>query len=427
MRPTADSPNLDLLRSLAVTYVVVLHLLLFFRGKHVGIWGAIGFWGVLLFFVHTSLVLMFSLERQKTRSPEANIFALFYVRRCFRILPLCMLVVAAIAVFRWPVAYGLAGRFYPAHLSALGYVSNLLLFQNLTHTGSITAPLWSLPYEMQMYVIFPVLYLIICAVRSVRPVAVLWFATAGAAWISLSVIQRGFPSSIALAPCFMAGIVSYKLGQVTTTRPAFIGWPVMILLTVYLYWLQPTAQRGWLSCLVVGLPLVPSLMAGVMPYISRESGARKLPFIGWPIMLLLVTYLYLREPTPQRGWVWCLVVGVSVPYFAEMTHNWLRKVCHLIARYSYGVYLVHVICIWLAFVELAELPLAVRWLVFVIIVALFPIILYHSVEAPMISLGRRITDRMAVQAERAPQLVPAAGINSGEEDLSDSLVISRNH
>jgi len=52
-----DNPNLDLLRSMAVTMVVVFHLLLYF-GPKFHTWdpqGVLGYGGVLFFFVHTSL------------------------------------------------------------------------------------------------------------------------------------------------------------------------------------------------------------------------------------------------------------------------------------------------------------------------------------------------------------------------------------
>src|SRR5690242_15749179 len=77
MNAASDSPNLDLLRTLAVLYVVIFHLLLFFEKTNLGLLWSIGHWGVLLFFVHTSLVLMFSLERQEMRLPNSNIFGQF--------------------------------------------------------------------------------------------------------------------------------------------------------------------------------------------------------------------------------------------------------------------------------------------------------------------------------------------------------------
>src|SRR5580658_10043359 len=63
MNSGRDSANLDFLRSAAVLFVVVFHLLLFFQRDHLGHFNLpMGHWGVMIFFVHTSLVLMFSLE-----------------------------------------------------------------------------------------------------------------------------------------------------------------------------------------------------------------------------------------------------------------------------------------------------------------------------------------------------------------------------
>ena len=75
----ADSANLDFLRAAAVTFVLVFHLALFFQKKRFGL-DEIGHWGVLIFFVHTSLVLMFSLRRQKTGA-FARSYGVFTVRR----------------------------------------------------------------------------------------------------------------------------------------------------------------------------------------------------------------------------------------------------------------------------------------------------------------------------------------------------------
>ena len=69
-RRRANSPNLDILRAVAVLTVVVDHLVptLRFHGYEVprsvqSLTLHIGHAGVLAFFVHTSLVLMYSLER----------------------------------------------------------------------------------------------------------------------------------------------------------------------------------------------------------------------------------------------------------------------------------------------------------------------------------------------------------------------------
>jgi peptidoglycan/LPS O-acetylase OafA/YrhL len=90
---TANSRNLDLLRSFAVILVVGFHLAKFFNWQSATLRVTdFGLLGVMLFFVHTTLVLMFSLERQSAGS-RTSLFVPFIVRRCFRIYPLAILIV----------------------------------------------------------------------------------------------------------------------------------------------------------------------------------------------------------------------------------------------------------------------------------------------------------------------------------------------
>lgn len=88
--PGAESPNLDLMRSFAVLFVLVSHLpvaigLSVRTGFHLG---SLGLLGVVVFFVHTCLVLMLSLGRQVAARGPAHLHADFFVRRAFRIYPL---------------------------------------------------------------------------------------------------------------------------------------------------------------------------------------------------------------------------------------------------------------------------------------------------------------------------------------------------
>lgn len=74
-----ESANLDVLRSVAVLLVLGVHVISRFR--HLDI--RMGEFGVLIFFVHTTLVLMFSLERQRAELPGQPLFVPFMVRRFF--------------------------------------------------------------------------------------------------------------------------------------------------------------------------------------------------------------------------------------------------------------------------------------------------------------------------------------------------------
>jgi len=159
---TSDNPNLDFLRATAVSYVFISHLT-FFRGiYYLGPLRIVplGYWGVFIFFVHTSLVLMLSLERQWIQHGPKNLFWSFIIRRCFRIFPLSVLVVSLIALSRIPQQVVEHGYFVGAAATKWDILSNLLLIQDLTTGVSILGPLWSLPYEMQMYLFLPFLFLL---------------------------------------------------------------------------------------------------------------------------------------------------------------------------------------------------------------------------------------------------------------------------
>jgi peptidoglycan/LPS O-acetylase OafA/YrhL len=129
---SADDSNLDFLRAVAVLIVVVAHVTYFFGILRLGSLDLlpIGFWGVLIFFVHTSLVLMLSLERQWKRGRD-DLFLTFMIRRVFRILPLSVLVLVLIIAFRLPQATLEPGKFIGATPTGWEIFCNLALIQNL--------------------------------------------------------------------------------------------------------------------------------------------------------------------------------------------------------------------------------------------------------------------------------------------------------
>ena len=340
-KSSADSANLDLLRSAAVILVFVNHLLLFLGLTHEGEFlRPLGRWGVQLFFVHSSLVLMMSLERQKGLR-YASPFSAFLIRRCFRIFPLSVLFVAAVCWFRLPLGHLESGAFLPARFNAFTIASNLLLIQNVTGSESVLEPLWSLPYEVQICLVLPLLFAGALASKRVTPLLLVW---AGACIAYLTLDALNLPNGILrYSPCFLAGVVAYKLGT---------GSP-----------------RHW-------------------------------PASAWPVFLLAITTAFLLRPSVEAGWVCCLGVGLAVSRFHELSDGSLREGCRLLARYSYGVYLSHAVLIWLAFDHLGAWPLTARWSLFVVTAVLVPVALYHGIEAPMIALGRLLVRRRAESSGR---------------------------
>jgi peptidoglycan/LPS O-acetylase OafA/YrhL len=335
----SESPNLDFLRSAAVLFVLGFHVLLFFEQAHfvnkerLGGLHSIGNWGVLIFFVHTSLVLMFSLERQQLHAPGRSIYIPFLTRRIFRLYPLSIFIVLFVAILRLPVGALSNGHFEQAHLSWLGLIANLLLFQNLSHSASILVPLWSLPYEMQMYLFLPLLYVVSRLIRSVLPICLLWGIAVFAGMHSVRLERLGLPSLVEYVPCFLPGIVAYKLSKTRTL---------------------------------------------------------KLPGAAWPLAIAVLTIIYLWHPTAPRGWICCLLLGVVVSQFREITSPTLAKIVQILARYSYGIYLSHFISLWLAFQDWGIAPMWIRWIVFAVTCTLAPFVLYHALEKPMIRVGAKV-------------------------------------
>ncbi|HEY4054343.1 MAG TPA: acyltransferase family protein, partial [Terriglobales bacterium] len=151
-------PNLDLLRALAVLFVLFDHsaTALGFRGAGFVRFEWLGRAGVLFFFVHTCCVLMMSLER------DSNLIR-FYVRRAFRIYPLSIAaVLCAIPV---------------VSLHPWEWISNLGLIQNLTFARDSFGSIWSLPLEVQMYLFLPFIF---------------WFASKST-WILLALFAGSIP------------------------------------------------------------------------------------------------------------------------------------------------------------------------------------------------------------------------------------------
>jgi peptidoglycan/LPS O-acetylase OafA/YrhL len=154
------SYNLDLLRTIAVSLVLTQHLCLRLHVEHLG-WAptdCLGLFGVLLFFVHTSLVLMYSMERSGLL--RLRLVKDFYIRRIFRIYPLSILaVISALVLHIASNVNGVAGLSYGPRPGTRAILSQILLVQNLIHVQSIVNVLWSLPYEVQMYLFLPFLFI----------------------------------------------------------------------------------------------------------------------------------------------------------------------------------------------------------------------------------------------------------------------------
>jgi peptidoglycan/LPS O-acetylase OafA/YrhL len=146
-------------------------------------------------------------------------------------------------------------------------------------------------------------------------------------------------------------------------------------------------------------------MGGVLAFnITLVSKRRSLlPAALWPLVIAGVTGVFIAlDPVMpsqvHRGWIMCFILGTSIPWFAQVTAPALKLGGHLIAKYSYGVYLSHVPALWFAFTVLRQHSVAVQWCSFAFLLTSVPVLLYHAVEAPGIAFGRSCAAALAMRS-----------------------------
>jgi peptidoglycan/LPS O-acetylase OafA/YrhL len=342
-----ESRNLDLLRAFAVLSVFGAHLSLtlihlgHIRVADQAFWDTelseVGLTGVLIFFVHTALVLMRSLDRTGPRRMVLN----FYIRRMFRIYPLSIACIAAVLLFQIPQFPD--GQYAPWNLKEIS--SNLLLIQNITRQRDIILPLWTLPREVQMYLILPFIYLLLKRFSSSIVVLILWFAFFAAV--------PPFPSLYPVLSCF------------------------------------------------------PSFMGGVFAYQLAKERVFRIPSVLWPaiIAVLFGAHIWSKQTIfgdYRMDYVMCMLLGLLIPNVVDLHESWLTRTSRTIAKYSYGIYLCHDPILWVAFTKLASFPGAVQLTVLVLLMVAIPVTLHHFLEAPMIETGRRLAARWTAAADPAP-------------------------
>jgi peptidoglycan/LPS O-acetylase OafA/YrhL len=329
------SANLDFLRAVAVLLVLAQHVGGRLHIESVG-WApvnSLGLFGVLLFFVHTSRVLMSSMERSGLGG--VSLLKDFYIRRVFRIYPLSILAVAsAMALHLDSNINGISGLSYGPLPGKWAILAQVLLVQNLVHVKSIVNVLWSLPFELQMYLFLPLLFACVQRKRASWFLLVLWSVSLPAALLQPQVAALSRVSLLRFVPCFLPGIIAFAIPQI---------------------------------------PRLGSYL--------------------WPVFILGLIAAFTLDPVLPMGWVLCLVLGLLLPFFQEIQTQSIRTVSNRIATYSYGIYVSHQFCIWLALGILAARPLWLRLTVLSTSLVVLPILLYHAIEKPMIRVGMRVAAR----------------------------------
>jgi len=229
LKPSTDSSaNLDLLRSIAVLLVLGEHL---FRRNQIETIGwvhvtSLGMFGVLLFFVHTSLVLMQSMER--SRLEGRPLLKNFFTRRAFRIYPLSIIaVLAAVAL----------------HLDSNVNGGHGLSFAPRPGIGRIAANL------------LPFLYLWSRKRQIFWPLIIFWVICIYPFSIQPNIHGLSRFGIINFFPNFLGGVIAFTLPRVPRIKSYW--WPLFILFLVLLFTISSATITGYVLCLALGM-LIPS-------------------------------------------------------------------------------------------------------------------------------------------------------------------------
>jgi len=326
-----DSPNLDALRACAVGFVVLSHLPYFVGWEDPGWYRikALGHLGVAMFFVHTTLVLMMSLER------SGHAAGPFLIRRFFRIFPLSMAVVLLMSTLQW-----MGGQ----PIEAAGVISNLLLLQHVTGHRSTPDQLWTLSYEVMMYMLLPALFILTSTGRPVLRVGAIYAAS-----LVVGLFVWRELNFLAFVPCFLPGAIAFIVGR-----------------------RGPGRHAPWLLFLLIAVAAItiPALTA---------AGA----------------------PEAPQLWVMCLALGLIVPKCRNLTSRPVAIGARGVAKYSYGIYLTHLLAMGLAF-PVGGVPTLLNWAVFVIMLWALGLVCYYAIERRGIRLGQELASRFSLKQPTRP-------------------------
>jgi peptidoglycan/LPS O-acetylase OafA/YrhL len=213
--------------------------------------------------------------------------------------------------------------------------SNLLLIQNITQSANVLVPLWSLPYEVQMYLALPFIYAL--GKRYGKPP--LMVVASGVVWYMCRRFDLAW-GLLTYLPWFVMGTAAYfQPRRIRFPDGAYYVAISLLVLTPIACWLWIGHSVAWIELGCGGL------------------------------------------------------FAASLPGFPEIESKVVALVCHYIAKYSYGIYLAHV-PVLLTLQQMAAMPVVMRIGACTCLLVVVPVILYYVVENPMIKIGGHIARRL---------------------------------
>lgn len=377
-------PGLDLLRAIAIVWVMIFHSYFVGGWGHFGGVEEYGWIGVDLFFV-LSGYLIGSQWLKPLADNQSPSLADFYVRRAFRILPAYLVVVAL--YFALPTIREAAG--IQPLWQFLTFTVNLLI--DAQH-GLAFSHVWSLCVEEHFYLLFPLL-----ACWLARKPSMPRFITACLAVVAVGMLIRGYVWMHELAPAkaagdgaqaqrhFLEGIYYPSWSRLD----GLLAGVVLATIKAYRKPLWARLQRRANTMLLIGLAVV-----GVAIGLFRDRTGFVPTLLGYPLLSLGLGLIVLAG-TSAQGWLGRLEIPGA---------GWL-------ALTSYSLYLTHKAVFHLIRVALGKQLDGhgyAAFVVYAVAVLLVGSLLHYGVERPFL----RLRDRYLKQPPETSQasIAPASAV-----------------
>lgn len=366
---TAPAPRyagLDGLRAIAVLTVILFHLT---PGAMPG-----GYLGVDIFFVISGFLITALLVRERDRSGHIRLVD-FWRRRARRLLPALIVLVLTCSTVAIVAGGNVLVGIGRQVLGAATFSSNWLSIARGTSyfddaTPELFRNLWSLAVEEQFYLVWPLVILVLCFVRSslLRSIAVGVVAIA---------------SGIAMALVFVPGSDATRVYYGTDTHSFGLAIGAVLALASQKWWPWPLAWPRWLrtSLQVAGA----TALAGLVALAFLLPANADITYQGGLVAVALLSAIAIAGSTLPESLLGRLLDAQPLRWIGER---------------SYGLYLWHwpIFVLAVAFLPMLSLDGSGGWLLgglAAIVTFAVSAFSYHFLEQPIRRNGFRATIRAA--------------------------------
>lgn len=184
---------------------------------------------------------------------------------------------------------------------------------------------------------------------------------------------------------------------------AFLRRSPWLLLALWAISVPIALIQGVTTARLNVIGFVPCFLSGVIAWRLEKTIPRRFPGALFPVAVAVVSVVWLiasRSHQMYYRWAFCLFLGLTLPQFRDLRPSLIVQMAKLTAKYSYGIYMFHIITLIISFHFIPEMTLLTRWFVFVLLTSTLPVLMFHFIEDPMIRMGQNAASRIATSCRR---------------------------